>query len=66
MNFMLEPFLFAARLKAQDVNHKEEVAIMKKAVEEKAAEKVIGYRKSCRAEGVGLSHYILIAKDLKK
>jgi modified peptide precursor CbpA len=39
---------------------------MKKPVKEKATKKVIGYRKSCKAEGVGLSHYILIAKDLKK
>jgi modified peptide precursor CbpA len=38
---------------------------MKKRDEEKATKKVIGYRKSCKAEGVGLSHYILIGKDLK-
>ena len=66
MNFMLEPFLFAVRLIAVDVDQKKEVTIMKKPVEEKAVKKVIGYRKSCKAEGVGLSHYILIAKDLKK
>ena len=28
--------------------------------------KVISYRKSCKAEGVGLSHYILIGKEERK
>ena len=27
---------------------------------------VIAYRKSCRAEGTGLSHYILMDKKTKK
>ncbi len=39
---------------------------MKKPVEEKATKEVLGYRKSCKAEGVGLSHYILIGKEVKK
>ena len=38
---------------------------MKKDSEKETAKKVVGYRKSCKAEGVGLSHYILIGKGLK-
>ena len=32
---------------------------------EEAAKKVTGFRKSCKADGVGLSHYILIGKETK-
>jgi len=38
---------------------------MKKGTKKKVTEKVIGYRKSCKAEGTGLSHYILV-DNLKK
>ena len=37
----------------------------KSSKEEATVKKVVGYRRSCKAEGVGLSHYILIGKDLK-
>ncbi len=36
---------------------------MKKTVKKSA--KVIAYRKSCRAEGTGLSHYILMDRNSK-
>ena len=39
---------------------------MKKDGGKETAKKVVGYRKSCKAEGVGLSHYILIGKDVKE
>ena len=38
---------------------------MKKEQKEEATKKVIGFRKSCKADGVGLSHYILIGKETK-
>jgi modified peptide precursor CbpA len=34
----------------------------KKKVEEK---KIVGYRKSCKAKGTGLSHYILVDNTKK-
>jgi modified peptide precursor CbpA len=34
---------------------------MKKGDAQETKKKVIGYRRSCKAVGVGLSHYILIA-----
>ena len=38
--------------------------IMKKTTEKK--KDVIAYRKSCKAKGTGLSHYILMDKKAKK
>ena len=51
-----EPFLFV-----QGTNDWEEHAMKKK-----EKKQVIAERKSCRAEGTGLSHYILMDKKSKK
>lgn len=39
---------------------------MKKDGKKETAKKVVGYRKSCKAGGAGLSHYIMIGKDTKE
>ena len=54
-----------ARSPCRHVKQKKEVRYHEETSKEEAAKKVMGYRKSCKAEGVGLSHYILIGKDLK-
>ncbi|MFA5863565.1 MAG: modified peptide precursor CbpA [Phycisphaerae bacterium] len=38
---------------------------MKKKDEKKTSKNVIAYRKSCKADGTGLSHYILMDKKAK-
>lgn len=39
---------------------------MKKTAKENSEKKIIGYRKSCKAKGTGLSHYILLDKSKSK
>jgi len=63
---MLKPFFCCVRQDAATSNKPRREPVKKKNGSTKTSVKnVIGYRRSCKAEGVGLSHYILIGKDLK-
>lgn len=39
---------------------------MEQTAKKDSGKKIIGYRKSCKAKGTGLSHYILIDKPKNK